>query len=57
MNTTKQIELINKVNSDLFLQFGTKHTLIASDDIEKVYGRNVLGISIDDKTRKGLRKG
>lgn len=57
MDTSKRIELINKVNSDLALQFPEKHSLITPEDIEKVYGRNVLGFSVDAKTSKGIGKG
>ncbi len=51
------IDLINKVNADLLAQFPNKHKEITLDDIEAVYGRNVLGIQADAKTSKGTGKG
>jgi hypothetical protein len=57
MDTTTRDALLTKVNNDLQAQFGAKHTLITLDDIEAVYGRNVLGIQADAKTSKGIGKG
>lgn len=55
MDTIRKNELIAKVNKDLSIN--PKHVEITMDDIEKVYGRNVLGIQADAKTRKGTKKG
>ena len=57
MDTTKRLELLTKVNSDLALQFGAKHIPITPECVEKTYKRNVLGFAVDAKTKKGLSKG
>jgi hypothetical protein len=54
---SKLFGLLNKVNLDLRLQFGTKHTHIEASEIEAVYFRNVLSVQADAKTRKGTGKG
>jgi hypothetical protein len=55
MDTIKRKQLISKVNTDLLAQFGSKHVPIIADDIEKVYARNVLGMSVDAKTQGDSR--
>ena len=57
MDTLKQFELIDNVNANLLRQFGPKHVPITPNCVEKVYSRNVLGFSVDAKTKKGLSKG
>jgi len=54
MDTTK---LLENVNASLAKQFPTKHVEITLEDIERVYSRQVLGISADAKTRKGVKRG
>lgn len=57
MDIIKQNELLTKVNSDLAMQFGSKHLPITMECVDKVYGRNLLGIQTDAKTSKGVNKG
>jgi len=57
MDTMKRNALLAKVNNDLRLQFGRKHTRITHADVEAVYTRNVLGIQADAKTSKGVNAG
>jgi hypothetical protein len=57
MEFTRQIEILAIANFNLTELFKEKHKLITLDEIEQVYSRNVLGMSVDAKTKKGLKKG
>ncbi len=49
--------ILNKANDNLTALFKSKHRPIEASEIEAVYSRNVLGISVDAKTKKGLNRG
>jgi len=51
------IKLLETANANLLSLFPAKHVPILLDEIEKVYGRNVLGIATDAKTKKGVGAG
>lgn len=50
-------KILDLANANLFVLFPDKHKPIVADDIEAVYGRNVLGIQADAKTKKGTGEG
>lgn len=58
MELIKMNSVLYKANKNLSLLFPNKPLKpIVLEEIEAVYSRNVLGISVDAKTKKGLSKG
>lgn len=58
MELIKMQAILDKANNNLSLLFPNKPAKpIQLDEVEAVYGRNVLGISVDAKTKKGLSRG
>lgn len=58
MDANKKIGILKVANENLSKMFGKAHVSpITESDIDLVYGRNVLSVEVDAKTKKGTKEG